>query len=152
MKTSSTARTAPEFEHNSFVSGFSNIDLRAMPGDGAVFSVPSNLPANSAPVDYAATARLAGRVNAARIPQSEVDQYLRERAQLLDKKLEGTISKRELNRLEYIRCSIDRIDDDRFGANLDVLEEAVQLYENIGAQIERLTFDINNLSKRKNDK
>lgn len=50
---------------------------------------------------------------------------LDERQALLDKKFDGTITKSELNRLEYVRWSLDRIEDARYGENLDALAKKV---------------------------
>jgi len=54
---------------------------------------------------YAITARLAGRLNASQITAEEHEAYLRERQMLLDKKFDGHITRKELNRLEYVRES-----------------------------------------------
>jgi len=87
---------------------------------------------------YAVTSRLAGRVNAANISKAEHDELLRERQKLLDKQLDSTISRREANRLEYVRWSLDRIEDARHGAALDRLDEAVRMHEAFVADIGRL--------------
>jgi hypothetical protein len=78
---------------------------------------------------YAITSRQAGRVNALRIPERERQDLLRERQALLDKKFAGQITKRESNRLEYVRWSLDRIEDARHGEELDRLDAAVSDYE-----------------------
>ena len=78
---------------------------------------------------YAVTARMAGRLNAANVSQKEHKQLLDERQTLLDKKFEGTITRREENRLQYVRWSLDRIEDAKYGHTLDVLEGRVREYE-----------------------
>lgn len=58
-------------------------------------------------------------------------ELLRERERLLMKKFEGTITRKESNRLEYVRWSLDRIDDARHGQGLEALESAVSRYEDV---------------------
>lgn len=72
---------------------------------------------------------MAGRINATAVTDDEHGHLLRERQTLLDKKLDGTITKQELNKLEYIRWSLDRIEDAKYGYQLDQLESFVQQYE-----------------------
>jgi hypothetical protein len=78
---------------------------------------------------FAATSREAGRINAASISPAEYQALLDERQSLLDKKFDGTMSKREENRLTYVRWSLDRIEDAKSGIMLDRLEEWVSRYE-----------------------
>jgi hypothetical protein len=78
---------------------------------------------------YAITSRIAGRINAASISDEEQTDLLRRRQALLDKELTGTLTRTEQNALEYIRWSLDRIEDAKYGAELDELEEAVRRYE-----------------------
>lgn len=78
---------------------------------------------------YAATARKAGRVNARAISTEEHDALLAERQSLLDKIFAGTATRQETNRLEYVRWSLDRIEDAEHGEHLDRLEEVVVRYE-----------------------
>ncbi len=80
---------------------------------------------------YAVTSRIAGRLNAANISDAEHSSLLRARQALLDKKLGGTITRREENRLEYIRWSLDRIEDAKYGHTLDLLEDRVRAYEQL---------------------
>jgi hypothetical protein len=80
---------------------------------------------------YAATARIAGRLNAANISEAEHGSLLKARQALLDKKLGGTITHREENKLEYIRWSLDRIEDAKYGHTLDLLEDRVRAYEQL---------------------
>ena len=78
---------------------------------------------------YAKTARLAGRVNAASVSTEEQQALLRERQSLLEKKFADIITRKESNRLEYIRWSLDRIEDAKHGEALDNLENYVDKYE-----------------------
>lgn len=80
---------------------------------------------------FAATARIAGRLNAAHISPVEVASLLQEHRSLVDKLVSGGITPREKNRLSYVRWSLDRIEDARFGAGLDVLENNIDRYETI---------------------
>ena len=81
---------------------------------------------------YAITARLAGQLNATKITLEEHETLLLERQKLLDKKFAGEITRRESNRLEYVRWSLDRIEDARHGEAIDALEDAVARYEHFG--------------------
>ena len=65
---------------------------------------------------YATTARLAGRLNAASISEEEHTALLEERQLLLDKVFDGTISRKEEIRLDYVRWSLDRIEDAKHGS------------------------------------
>src|SRR5262245_37089044 len=78
---------------------------------------------------YAATARTAGRINAASVTPEEYQGLLAERQRLLDKKLSGKSSRRDEIRLEYVRWSLDRIEDAKHGAALEALENSVAKYE-----------------------
>ena len=80
---------------------------------------------------YAATSRIAGRINAANISDGELNELLRERQKLLDKQFEGVITRKEFNKLEYIRWTLDRIEDARHGHALEMLDSAVSRYEQI---------------------
>jgi hypothetical protein len=87
---------------------------------------------------YAATARIAGRLNAANVSEREHKSLLDERQALLDKKLCGTITRKEENRLEYVRWSLDRIEDAKYGHAIDVLEGRVREYEQFLADMGKL--------------
>lgn len=119
--------------------------------DEGVLSPPTSLPPlaesaglvplrapNFGAMAEAYTSRMAGRINASSASEKEHEELLRERQTLLDKKLNNTITKRELNRLEYVRWSLDRIEDAKHGYLLDALESAVVRYENFLAEIGRL--------------
>ncbi|MBY2916164.1 hypothetical protein [Rhizobium leguminosarum] len=78
---------------------------------------------------YAVTSKVAGRLNAMSVSEEEKATLLAEREKLLDKKFAGTISRAEANRLEYVRWSLDRIEDAVHGVSLDQLERQVEAYE-----------------------
>lgn len=94
-------------------------------------------------------ARIASRINARSVPQDEIDQLLRTRNKLLDKKLSGTATRQELNRLEYVRWSLDRIEDAQVGDNIDRIEDFVTKYENFLAQIEMFRADLRKVATKK---
>lgn len=70
------------------------------------------------------------RRNAATISKQEIQDLLAERATLVDKALDRTISAKEARRLDYVRWSLDRIEDAMHGSDLDEIENVVQQYEN----------------------
>lgn len=88
--------------------------------------------------NYAATSKIAARVNSANVSQAEVEKLLRERRALLDLKANGQASQRDLNRLAYVRWSLDRIEDARYGQGFDLLEEKVIAYERLLKEIQVL--------------
>jgi hypothetical protein len=98
---------------------------------------------------YAVTARLAGRLNAASISDKEQEALLAERQRLLDKELDGTISRRELNRLEYVRWTLDIIEDAKYGVNLDVIEDAISMYERFVVNVNDLKAQLHDLTSRR---
>jgi len=97
----------------------------------------------------AATNKAAGRMNAAAISAEEENALLLERQALLVKKLEGTATKKELNRLTYVRWSLDRIDDARHGESLDVLENRVAMYEGFLEEVQNISRQLAGLSNKK---
>lgn len=98
---------------------------------------------------YANAARIAGRINASSISEEEHAQLLKERQFLLDKKFAGTITKKELNKLEYIRWSLDRIEDAKYGHALDILDSAVGKYEQFAEDIQKLLAELHHFSGRR---
>lgn len=106
-------------------------------------SVPLQMP-NFQTYDkvYAATSRMAGRLNAACVSEQEHNSLLQERQALLDKKLGGTISRKELNRLELVRWSLDRIEDARSGQALDMIEAIVSRYEHLMSELQGLEHQL----------
>jgi len=107
----------------------------AAPDAGA--SAPFRVPAFSGVSNqvYAATARIAGRLNAANISPAEHAELLAERQRLLDKQFAGAITRKEQNRLEYVRWSLDRIEDAKYGQTLDALEGWVERYEQFSKEL-----------------
>jgi hypothetical protein len=97
---------------------------------------------------YAVTSRIAGRLNASSVSSREHDELLHERQSLLDKKLSGTISPKEANRLEYVRWSLDRIEDAQYGQALDVLENSVGRYEHLLSDLDGLRQQLTQLISR----
>lgn len=102
-------------------------------------SVPPNI--------YAATAREAGRINAAKISQQEYQNWLDERQALLDKKFAGTMTRVESNRLQYVLWSLDRIEDARHGAELEHLELLASSLESFQSSVEQLRSDLTKAKK-----
>src|SRR6266545_6557652 len=98
---------------------------------------------------WAQTAKLAGRINAASVSQQEHEALLRERQLLLDKKLAGDISRKESNRLEYVRWSLDRIEDAKHGGIMDYLEGHVVKYEEVLQSLQALHADLERYSRRR---
>ncbi|MGO9049120.1 MAG: hypothetical protein ACLQFW_19940 [Xanthobacteraceae bacterium] len=87
---------------------------------------------------FAAAAKVAGKINAASISDVELRELLRERKRLLTKKLGGKITPRESNRLQYVRWTLDRIEDARDGYILDALESSVSRYEQLAQDLTNL--------------
>ena len=80
----------------------------------------------------------AARLNASKASEEEVASLLAERQGLLDKYFAGTITKGESTRLEYVRWSLDRIEDAKHGAALDMLESHVARFEELAGQLDAL--------------
>ncbi|WFU23141.1 hypothetical protein QA649_34435 [Bradyrhizobium sp. CB1717] len=98
---------------------------------------------------YAAAARRAGRINASSVSDEEHQSLLLERQLLLDKKFAETITRKESNRLEYVRWSLDRIEDANHGWAMDVLEHSVSGYEQLSSDLKSLIDQLDNLQKKK---
>ena len=84
---------------------------------------------------HAQAARIAGRINASGISEVEHKALLAERQKLLDKQLVDEITTKEANRLEYVRWSLDRIEDAKYGFALDFLEGTVARYESLLSEL-----------------
>jgi len=97
----------------------------------------------------AVTAKLAGRINAASVSDQEHKELLRERQALLDKKLDGTINRQEENRLAYVRWSLDRIEDAKYGHSLDKIDDAVQMYQRFVDQLHDFHHQLEGATKRR---
>ncbi len=91
---------------------------------------------------YALAARVAGRINAASISDDEHQALLDERRALLDKKFAGNMSRKDQNRLNYVRWSLDRIEDAKNGFVLDALESAVAQYEQLHDDIQNFRLQL----------
>jgi hypothetical protein len=97
----------------------------------------------------AATSRIAGRINAANVPEHEHKALLRERESLLKKKFAGDITRKELHRLEYVRWSLDRVEDAKYGGVLEALDDAVTRYESILDELKMLGVQLEGHLPRK---
>jgi hypothetical protein len=86
--------------------------------------------------------REAGRLNAAKASDGELNALLDERKALLQKKLEGDADQRDIDRLEYVRWSLDRIEDARHGQSLDMLESTVAAYKAAVRDLQTLNTDL----------
>jgi hypothetical protein len=95
------------------------------------------------------TAKLAARKNAAAVSPQEHAKLHQERQALLDKKFAGTISRKEVNRLAYVRWSLDRIEDAKHGAALDTLEDQVELYERFLLELKSFESSLRDVAKKK---
>jgi len=98
---------------------------------------------------YAAASRRAGRINASNISGAEHEALLLERQLLLDKKFNRSISRKESNRLEYVRWSLDRIEDAKHGWAMDVLEHSIGSYEQFSEDLKSLRDQLNGIQRPK---
>ncbi len=98
---------------------------------------------------YAVTSKIAGRLNASAVSEEEHQKLLAERASLLDKKFAGSITRHEENRLSYVRWSLDRIEDAKYGHALDLLEEHASHYKNLVSEVNRFTAQLYSYSRGK---
>jgi hypothetical protein len=96
---------------------------------------------------FAQASRRAGRLNASAISDHEVQNLLHERQHLLDKKFDGTLTQAEAIRLQYVRWSLDRIEDARDGEVLDAIESWVAQYEHFQADLQVLQRELNSRKK-----
>jgi hypothetical protein len=99
--------------------------------------------------EAAVAARIAGRRNAQLVSETEHNALLLERQLLLDKHFAGTITKRERNRLEYVRWQLDRIEDAVYGDATDFLEGAIEKYERLSKDMRDLTEQLADATKHK---
>ncbi|MDZ4690534.1 hypothetical protein [Terricaulis sp.] len=84
------------------------------------------------------SARRAGRLNASAATDEELNALLQERKKILDKKFSASLTRQEENRLQYVRWSIERIEDARHGHELDRLEAAIDRYEQFYSDLKAL--------------
>jgi hypothetical protein len=118
-----------------------------MDGTGTTFTplnAPSLITYGSA---YAVTSRLLGRLNTTTVKKEEMENLLNERQALLDKKFDGTMTRKDENRLEYVRWSLGRIQDARSGPSLDALESVVGTYEGFLAGMRNFESQLNDAVK-----
>jgi hypothetical protein len=80
--------------------------------------------------------RRAARMNASSISEEEEKKLHAERHALLDKEFNKTITRQEILRLEYVRWSLDRIDDAKHGAKLDAIERRLVRFEQFAAEVD----------------
>jgi hypothetical protein len=92
--------------------------------------------------------KLAGRLNASAVSDEEHKDLLAERQQLLDKHFAGTITRKETVRLEYVRWSLDRIEDAKHGASLDRLEARIAEFEKLAEHLGHLQEELNRAASK----
>ena len=103
------------------------------------FSYPTNA--------VTVSTKLAGRINASAIKPSDHKSLLEERQWLLDRELSGTMTAEEKNRLDYVRWSLDRVDDARFGLDLERLDSLVSRYEMFHTDIKQFWTELQRLKQ-----
>jgi hypothetical protein len=146
MKISSAAQL--EIDRTGVASAQSTVVEPTLPQPSALGVVQSLPPTIEVPAYndlYAAASRAAGRLNASAVSEEEHLSLLDERKTLVVKELAGRITRKEAVRLQYIRWSLDRIDDAKHGQDLDRLEQAVVEYERFLSDLEDLKRDISGL-------
>jgi hypothetical protein len=94
-------------------------------------------------------ARRAGRLNASSISDDEESRLFAERKSLLDKEFDQTITRAEMIRLEYVRWSLDRIEDAKHGPSLDALERRIARYEAFAAEVQDLKRELQSHASRR---
>jgi hypothetical protein len=95
-----------------------------------------------------AASKFANRVVAAAATnEAEHERLLDERQRLLDREFAGEITPEEQNRLAYVRWSLDRIDDARFGAEMERLQFLAYQYERFHADIAKFQAELERLRK-----
>ncbi|KQY12626.1 hypothetical protein ASD31_15460 [Rhizobium sp. Root482] len=97
---------------------------------------------------YAAGAKAAARLNATTATAKEEEDLLSERQRLLDRLFSGEITTEEKNRLDYVRWSLDRIEDARHGATLDALEIQADAYESFVVEVNKFYEQLNSRVQR----
>lgn len=93
--------------------------------------------------------RLAARMNASAVSEEETKSLLDERKTLLDKKFAGTMTRKEANRLTYVRWSLDRIEDAKSGAWIDKLEQRVAELHKLAEHLQELESKLERASSNK---
>lgn len=97
----------------------------------------------------ARAARDAGRKNASATSDAEFHSLMQERQSLVQRSMDSGLSAAERTRLTYVRWQIDRIEDARYGFGLDLLEQQIRNYEELGYQIQCLREDIEKAISRR---
>lgn len=96
------------------------------------------------------TKALARAIIKKRLKDGEWEALLAERQQLLDKQFSGAMTKSDSNRLDYVRWSLDQIEDAKHGDALDILESSIARYESFLEGVQQLNRDlVRNISTRK---
>lgn len=89
------------------------------------------------------------RMSAAQVDPSEVAALMSEHRTLAYKKmLEGGLSPREAVRLDYVRWSLDRIEDATSGPELDTLAAEIALYRQLGEDLKALKASVDAANAR----
>ncbi|MGO7898907.1 hypothetical protein ACC719_15705 [Rhizobium ruizarguesonis] len=150
----STKREQLEFPFEATVGGSANesggVNVSGVTIGASATTAPLvEMPNFSSRSIYALTAKVAGRLNATAVSEKEHEAFLSERQKLLDRKFEGTITRPEENRLAYVRWSLDRIEDAKYGAALDVMEEQVERYESLLSELTKFSNQIDRAMKRR---
>lgn len=93
--------------------------------------------------------RQINRVITRKIPQSERQQIIDERNQLVRKQFKGGLSVKEENRLKYVRWQLDRIDDAETGGFLDYLQIITEGHEKFAKELQGLLGQMRNIQNRR---
>ena len=125
-----------------------NVESRPGTGEASVSNIELPQFGNYAE-STAATTRLTSRMIAAKISDDEVKKLLNERQLLVDRKLAKTITYKEEIRLNYVRWSLDRIEDARYGESLDRLEEHISRYEHFQRDLHDLNASLLRAAKKR---
>jgi hypothetical protein len=104
----------------------------------------------STEITMAHATRSAARQLAALVTDAEFEALLKERQELISKKLDGSLTRRENTRLDYVHWSLDRIEDAKYGDTLDGLEDHISRYENFLAELDdfKARLDISRRTRR----
>ena len=80
------------------------------------------------------------------------DDLFAERRSLVSKKLDGTATRQELRRLEYVHWYLERIEESRLAPAFDRLEGIVSEYERMGAEIRSNLDRLDSRRRRPSDR
>lgn len=112
-------------------------------------TTPLNVPDSKYSQLVDISSKAAGRMRAASISQEEIDKLLLDRSRILDKLEADTATLSDLRRLEYVRWSLDRIEDAKHGPQLDLVEKGIQQYERFVADLENVISQLENRATSK---